>query len=165
MIVAIGIFSVAILIAVSSFLTLESAEKRTQQVINLQNNLRFALEIMAKEIRTGEFYHCGASSGEEALDCASGASSLTFKNAQGQTIIYRNIGSSIQKSSDGGDVFRVITASDISIDDLTFYVAGSPSGDNLQPRVTIVLKASSAVARSINELNLQTTISQRKLSP
>lgn len=165
MIVAVGVFSVAVLIAVSSFLVLQDTEKRTQRVINLQNNLRFALEIMAKEIRTGEIYHCGDSSGEEALDCMAGASSLTFKNALGQTVIYRKIGSSVQKSSDGGDVFQAITASDISIEDLTFYVTGSPSGDDLQPRVTIGIKASSQVGRNLNELNLQTTVSQRKLSP
>ena len=165
LIVAVGVFSMAILIAVSAFLSLQAAEKRTQAFINLQNNLRFALEIMAKEIRTGELYHCGDEGGTEPLDCLSGASALTFKNALGLTVIYKKLGSSIQKSSDGGTIFQPLTAKDITINDLTFYVVGSPAGDNLQPRVIITLKASSPVGGDTKELSLQTTISQRKLAP
>ena len=165
MIVAIGVFSIAVLIAVSSFLSLQSSEKKIQSSVNIQNNLRFALEIMAKDIRTGESYHCGADSGVQPLDCPSGASSLTFKNTLGQTVIYRKINSSIQKSSDGGVVFQPLTSSDITVDDLTFYVVGAPSNENLQPRVLITLKASSLVGASINEFNLETSVSQRKPAP
>ncbi|QQG46149.1 MAG: prepilin-type N-terminal cleavage/methylation domain-containing protein [Candidatus Niyogibacteria bacterium] len=165
MVVAIGVFSVAVLLAVSSFLSLQNAEKKIQSSVNLQNNLRFALEIMAKEIRTGEFYHCGLGGGVDPADCLSGESSLTFQNALGQTVIYRNIDSKIQKSSDGGVVFQSLSSGDITVDDLKFYVVGSPSGDNLQPRVTITVKASKRVGANVSEFSLQTSVSQRKLAP
>ena len=165
MLVAIGVFSMAMLISVSSFLSLQSSEKKVQVVTNIQNNLRFALEIMAKEIRTGELYHCALDAGTQPLDCPSGASSITFKNTQGQTIIYRKIDSGVQKSANGGASFQPLTSSDITVDDLKFYVVGAPSNDNLQPLVLITLKASSFVAGALNEYNLQTSVSQRKPSP
>ncbi len=165
MIVALGVFSVAILLSVSSFLSLQNAEKKIQSAVNIQNNLRFAMEVMAKEIRTGESYHCGADSGTEPLDCLSGSSSLTFKNALGQTIIYRKIDSSIQKSSDGGTVFQPLTSPDIKVDEFKFFVIGAPSNENLQPRVLINLKASGQVGVNLNEVSLQTSVSQRKPAP
>ena len=165
MVVAVGVFSVAILLATSSFLSLQNAEKKIQSAVNIQNNLRFAMEIMAKEIRTGESYHCGTDSGTEPLDCLSGSSSLTFKNAFGQTIIYRKIDSSIQKSSDGGTIFQPLTSSDVRVDDLKFYVVGAPLNDNAQPRVLINLKASGQVGASLTEISLQTSVSQRKPAP
>lgn len=165
MIVAIGIFSIAVLFSVSSFLSLQSAEKKIQSSVNVQNNLRFAMEIMAKEIRTGELYHCAEDLGVQPLDCASGDSSLTFKNTAGQTVIYRKINSGLHKSSDGGVVFQPLTSSDITVDDLKFYVNGAPSNDNLQPRVLITLKASGRVGVSEIVYNLQTSVSQRKPAP
>lgn len=165
MIVAIGVFSIAVLLAVSSFLSLQSAEKKIQSLVNVQNNLRFAMEIMAKEIRTGELYHCGADSGVQPLDCPSGGPSLTFKNTAGQTTIYKKINSSIQKSSNGGIVFQPLTSSDITVDDLKFYVIGAPSNENLQPKVLIALKASGRIGASVSEFNLQTSVSQRKPAP
>ena len=165
MIVAVGVFSIAVLLATSSFLSLQNAEKKIQSSVNVQNNLRFAMEIMAKEIRTGELYHCGSDSGVQPLDCPSGSSSLTFKNTLGQTIIYRKINSSIQKSSNGGIVFQPLTSSDITVDDLKFYVIGAPSNENLQPKVLIALKASGRIGASVSEFNLQTSVSQRKPAP
>lgn len=166
MIIAVGVFTLAIFIAVSSFLTLQAAEKKIQLEANLQNNLRFALEVMAKEIRTGTSYHCGADSGTEPRDCTSGDDeSLTFINALNQSVIYRKIGDSIQKSSNGGTDFQSLTASGIKIDDLSFYVIGSLLDDDIQPRVTITAKASGKIGGEQKVVVLQTTVSQRKPAP
>lgn len=165
MIVAVGVFSIAILLASSSFLSLQSAEKKAQSAVDLQNNLRFALEVMAKEIRTGDMYHCALDSGANPQDCVSGGSSLTFKNSLGESVIYRKIGSSIQKSSNGGIIFQPLTSTDVLVEDLSFYVVGSPSNDDLQPRITITVKASRRVGAKVSLLSLQTSISQRKPAP
>ena len=165
MVVAVGVFSVAILLATSSFLSLQNSEKKIQSAVNIQNNLRFAMEVMAKEIRTGGAYHCGTDPGTEPLDCLSGSSSLTFKNALGQTVIYRKIDSSIQKSSDGGIIFQPLTSSDIKVDELKFYVVGALLNDDIQPRVLINIKSSGQVGTGLNEISLQTSVSQRKPAP
>jgi prepilin-type N-terminal cleavage/methylation domain-containing protein len=165
LIVALGVFSIAIFIATSTFLNLQNAERRVQNEVNLQDNLRFGLEMMSKEIRTGRDYHCGLSPGILPVDCPSGDISLTFQTAQLQSVIYRQIDNRIQKSTDGGSSFQPLTSGDVFIEDLTFYVSGSASGDNLQPKVLISIKASVQTKETKKELSLQTLVSQRKLSP
>lgn len=165
MIVAIGVFSIAILISIGAFLNLENAEKKIQADIETQNNLRFALEIMSKEIRTGTSYHCSLNPGVEPIDCPSGLNSLAFKNTSGQTIIYRQNSNRVEKSSDGGAFFQPLTASNITVENLKFYVVGALTGDNIQPRVLIGLKAIGQIGRAQSEFVLQTAVSQRKPAP
>jgi len=165
MIVAIGVFSVAILIAISSFLNLEGIEKKVQAGLEVQTNLRFALEIMAKEIRTGTSYHCSLSPGIEPVSCPSGLGSFSFKNAGGAVIIYRLNAERIEKSSDGGSVFQPLTASNIKVENLKFYAVGAETGDDIQPRVLINMKASSPTRSGENAFGFQTMVSQRKPAP
>lgn len=165
LIVALSVFSIAIFMATSTFLNLQNAERKVQNEVNLQDNLRFGLEMMAKEIRTGRDYHCGLSAGVLPLDCPAGDLSLTFQNAQLQSVIYRQIDNRIQKSVDGGAVFQPLTSVGVLIEDLTFYVSGAASGDNIQPRVLISVKASVQTKETQKELSLQTLVSQRKLTP
>lgn len=165
MIVAVGVFSVAILISISAFLNLENVEKKIQADVETQNNLRFALEIMSKEIRTGISYHCSLNPGVDPIDCPSGLNSITFKNTSGQTIIYRQSLSRVEKSSDGGVSFQPLTTSNITVESLKFYVVGAPTGDNIQPRTLISLKATGQIGRAQSEFVLQTAVSQRKPAP
>ncbi|MEK7599213.1 MAG: prepilin-type N-terminal cleavage/methylation domain-containing protein [Patescibacteria group bacterium] len=165
LIVALGVFSVAIFMSTSTFLNLQNAERKVQNEVNLQDNLRFGLEMMAKEIRTGRDYHCGFSAGVGPLDCPAGDSSLTFQTTQLQSVIYRQIDSRIQKSTDGGASFQPLTSGDVLIEDLAFIVSGAASGDSLQPRILISIKASVQTKGTKKELSLQTLVSQRKLAP
>ena len=127
---------------------------------------RFSLEMMLREIRTGRFYYCGYGNGSDTNDCASGGNVLTFKNYLGKTVIYRLNNGRIEKSSDGGSTYSVITFPEVQISDLKFYVLGSVpagQGDAVQPRITITIKgeAETAMQKSKSEFNIQTTVSQR----
>ena len=168
MIVAIGIFSIVILISLSTLLVVTSAQKRAVAIQNAQDNLRFALEAISKETRTGNFFHCGFSATDISLtpqDCLTGGVSFTFLNADGETVTYRLNGTQLEKSSNGGASFQVMTASAVKIERLTFVVRGSAAGDNKQPQVLVILEGSVTLAKggTAARLNLQTTISQRKL--
>ncbi len=160
MIVAIGVFSVAVLIAVSSFLNLESVEKKVQAGLEVQTNLRFALEIMAKEIRTGTSYHCSVDSGTDPVSCPAGLDYFVFKNAGGSTIIYRRNSDRIEKSSDGGATFQPLTASNVKVENLKFYAVGAETGDDIQPRIIINMKASAETRLGQNAFGFQTMVSQ-----
>jgi prepilin-type N-terminal cleavage/methylation domain-containing protein len=59
MIVAVGVFSVAAVLGVSSYLALTAAQKKALTLQSVQDNLRFAIETMASDIRAGNFYYCG----------------------------------------------------------------------------------------------------------
>ena len=167
MIVSLGIFAVAALLATSSLLSLTDAQKKTYSLQSAYDNIRFALETMAKDIRTGDIFYCGTSFDDlpavpTPKDCASGGPSLTYKNVSGHNISYRILSGKIEKFVDGVSA-DYMTSGDTAIDTMTFYVLGSPSGDNLQPRITLIIKGTAGSGRSASKFNLQTTISQRKI--
>jgi prepilin-type N-terminal cleavage/methylation domain-containing protein len=58
MIVSLAIFSFVITIAVGALLMLMSTNKQLQGEQSVMTNLSFALDSMAREIRTGTFYYC-----------------------------------------------------------------------------------------------------------
>ena len=158
MIVSVALFSVVMTIGLGSLLSIISANKRSQSFKIVVNNLNLAMETMSKDIRVGTDYNCGSFAGG---DCVLGDDSFYFISKSGQNIIYRVNDNVIEKSIDGSG-FIGITAPDIIIDNLQFFVLGSSSSDNLQPRVVIVIQAHAGERiKEKMEFGLQTTVSQR----
>lgn len=60
MIVALAVFSVVVTIAVGALLALISTNEQLQSEQSVMTNLSFALDSMAREIRTGTNYYCDA---------------------------------------------------------------------------------------------------------
>src|SRR3989338_4187029 len=177
--IAVAIFTFVAMLSIGSLLILTTAEKRVAGIQTSQDNVRFAVEAMAREIRTGALYrkddHCGGS-----IDC------FQFTNASKNGIVYKLSSDSTQCSpgtpSDSrcllkslGEVqpygsflfsaLNPLTGSDVSIDDLRFLLSGELSGgDDFQVRVTIIMRA---VARkntkNETKIDIQTTVSQLKL--
>lgn len=167
MIVSMGVFAIAVLIAVGSLLALTNAQKKALVFQSTQDNLRFALETIARDIRTGDVYYCGSNISDvpqisSEKDCPSSGPSFTFVNVARNTITYQARNNRIQKKDGAGD-FQPLTSSDISMEYFSFYVIGSSGSDDFHPRVTIVAKGVSGSGASRSELNLQTTVSQRKI--
>ena len=173
MVVSIGIFAVAALIGTTALLSLAVSQRKAIAIQSAYDNLRFAVEVIAKDLRTGDIYHCGSSVPVDMpLDCdavnTSGASTIVFQNALGQSIKYsRNVGlcggttASIVKSVDGGADDQV-TGCDIDVQALTFYVKGSPvENPPFQPVVTIVAKGLAGQGKWSSQFSLQTTVTQR----
>lgn len=159
-IVAVGIFTVIMTIAMSGLLNLNAVNKDSINFSNLSDNIRFALEIMAKEARTGTIYNCGGTD-LTRQNCSLGSSVLTFQNALGQIVTYRLNNNRIEKSSGGN--FLALTSSDVKVEDLKFVVSGALSGDNLQPKILIRIKASVLFKNKKTEINLQTLVSSRNI--
>ena len=135
LIVAVGLFSVVMLLASGAYLMMISIGRQAQGISTGINNLSFALEAMTRNIRTGTTYSCGGLG-----DCSGGASSFSFVNADGVSITYSLSGSTIQETKDSGQ--STLTDSSVSISALTFYAFGTASareGDYEQPRVTMIV--------------------------
>ncbi|MDP3784960.1 MAG: type II secretion system protein [bacterium] len=162
MIVSLGVFSIAILISLSSIFSISDAQKKAVALQNALDNLRFAIEAASKEIRTGSSFHCGSDISLTPQDCGGGAA-FTFLNADGETVSYYQDQSQLLKKV-GAALPQSITAVTVKIERLVFYVSGAPSGDGRQPRVTIVIEGKvSPTSRTETTLQLETTVSQRKL--
>ncbi|MBI4919735.1 type II secretion system protein [Candidatus Azambacteria bacterium] len=150
LIVAVGIFGLIVSMVFGVFVFAAVSQRRIIALRNVEDNLRFAVESMSKEMRTGKNF-----------DAAAG--SISFTNAKSQAVIYRLNNGIIEKSSDGGASYSAITGSETIIDYLNFYLMGQAAGDGLQPRITITAGATSQVGNQSANLKIQTTVSERFL--
>lgn len=195
--VSVAIFSVVMVIALGALLSVSAGERKGETIKSVVNNLDFALESMSRTIRTGQYYHCNTTnvpgSGElTPQDCAAspGSSFFVFKSNDGTNpyVAYCLTDSSIWRTQSanlaglsttcGSGSYYQMTAPEVRITNLTFYVngsltypsggsstCGSPSGgDCIQPKVVIAVTgyvALSDVGSTTSAFNVQTTITQR----
>lgn len=171
LLVAVAIFSVVMLIATGALLTMVDANRKAQALKSVMNNLSFALESVSRTIRVGSAYHCGTGGAiSSPQDCTSGSTYFAFESATGDLdssadqYVYRYLGNRVERSIDGGATFAPVTAPEVVIEDLRFYVVGSPLSDSLQPKVVVTVKGYAGIATRVRSaFNLQTTITQRLL--
>ncbi|MDA1334885.1 MAG: hypothetical protein O2794_02615 [bacterium] len=173
LIVAVGVYTMVATLAVGSLLILTDAERKAFNLQTNQDNARFAIESMVREIRTGIKYSLTDS------ECATLplGTCFTFTNSQPHTIAYRlnpdpNI-STIEKWVDlddngavtpGIDDFLPLTGSEVSVSDLEFIIGPGVKGDQFQPRLTITLTlATPGTGPLSTETHIQTSVSQLKL--
>lgn len=150
LIVAIGIFGLVVSMVFGVFSLAIVSQRRIIALRNVEDSIRFTIESMAREVRTGKNF-------------SGGVGSLSFTNAKGESVIYRLSGGIVEKSSDGGVNYSVVTGSETIVNYLNFYLTGQAAGDGLQPRVTITMDAASQVGNQSANLKIQTTISGRFL--
>jgi prepilin-type N-terminal cleavage/methylation domain-containing protein len=140
LIVSLGIFSVIMLIATGAYLSLISLDRHARASNQLSATLSFAVESMARSLRTGSNYACNASA--SAPNCTSGGTSISFRDSEGQTVTYRLRADGSIGQCTGGlctDASAIpLTDSRIAIDTLRFYVRGV-GNDYVQPQVTFVV--------------------------
>lgn len=184
MIVAIALFAVVMTIAVGSLMTLISANRKAQALQSVMENLNVALDGMVRSARMGTAYHCGDAPYSATQDCAQDGGAVfafePFGGDSGNTNdqwIYAYIpdsggsGGYIQKSEDGGTTWLRVTAPEVSIDDMKFYVIGSARGcsvapcDTAQPKMVVTLHgtAGSEDQRTKTSFSIQATAVQRLL--
>lgn len=177
MIVAFGIFAVIMVMSVGSLFSLMQANYKAQTLKTVVNNLHFAFENMSRNLRTGSVYHCDISQGDRSRsrDCAnSSADSIIFQTHDRKTIVYRRPGddvttaedesAKIERSVDGGATYVSITAPEIKVEQLQFFVDGSSPSDNRQPRVLIVSSGTmQGRGKVISRFDIETMVSQRLL--
>jgi prepilin-type N-terminal cleavage/methylation domain-containing protein len=135
LIVSVGLFALVMTLASGAYFMMISVNREAQAATAGIDTVAFAVEKMARSIRTGSSYACNGA----PADCTGGGTSFSFTNATGQTVSFaRNAGTgSIEETIDG--VTRAITDPDVTITTLTFYLSGRSPADALQPRATIVV--------------------------
>lgn len=175
MIVAVALFAVVMLVSVSTLLALVNANRKAHALQSVMNNLNIALDGMVRSARMGTTYHCGASGASAPLapsDCSAGDTVFAFEPygniSTDQPWVYsygvddNGIGR-IYKSEEG-QVPIAITSPEVSIEELSFYVIGTARGDNVQPKVVVVVKGTAGLAQSYKTtFHIQATAVQRVL--
>ncbi|MBI2446409.1 MAG: type II secretion system protein [Parcubacteria group bacterium] len=150
LIVAIGVFGLVVGMTVGIFVLSIISQRRIIALRNAEDNIRFAVEAMAREMKTGKNF-------------SGGGSSVSFTNAKGEATVYRLNSNIIEKSSDGGVSYSAVSGAEVIVDYLNFYLMGQAISDGLEPRVTIAIGVTSIVGSQTANLKIQTTISERLL--
>ncbi len=166
--VSLSVFSLVMLIATGSIFTIVDANKKSHALKSVMTNLNFALESMAREIRVGTGFVCTSTGG----DCPTeGSSSFSFISNRDMDIVGGN--DPVEYSFSNGRIFKQrfgtdgspvpITAEEIVITHMMFYVIGSASSDLRQPRVVMVISGYVGTGNTKSTFNIQTAISQRSI--
>jgi len=161
MIVSVGLFSVVMLVVTAAYLAIITLDKESRSTNELVVNLSFALESIARNVRTGTNYSCaGAGNGT--------CEQLSFINAEGQSITYmRKPDGTIGQCTGGACTSTTavgLTDPRIAIESLTFYVWGVGTGDQTQPQVLMSVRGTmQASATRTVDFTIQTSATQRLL--
>ena len=176
MIVSVALFSIVMLICVGALLALVGANRKVHALQSVMNNLNVTLDGMMRATRMGSNFHCGSGAANTTRDCVDGDTIFAFEPF-GSTPLdipwvytYDPDTKRLYRSQDGGTPIA-ITAPEIVIDSMTFYVNGSTRGctvspcDTVQPKVVIVIKGTAPVVNSKarSTFHIQVTAVQRLL--
>lgn len=157
MVVALGVFSGVMIIAFGIAISIQNAQFKASRIQIVQDDLRFALESMTKEMRTGKDFQSPAP-GEINFTRTGGHTNEIVAYCFRSGAIWKVVGS----TDCHGAGAQAVTGDDVTIEALTFYLVGDATGANDgQPRITIALKARSASPKLVSTFNIQTTVTQR----
>jgi len=161
LIVAVGIFSMVMLIVTGVYLALISYDRQARATNQLVSNLSFAVESMIRSIRTGRGY---------PETCASSpCNTISFLDPEGNAVFYKlNADGTIGQCNITLETYcPPLTDDQIQVETLAFYVTGvgtSGSTRILQPFVTVVVKGTMGTnAGEELEFTIQTSGAQRAL--
>jgi prepilin-type N-terminal cleavage/methylation domain-containing protein len=167
MIVSVALFSVVMLVSTAALLSLVAANRKAQALESVMNNLNITLDGMLRALRMGSSFHCGAGNYSIPQDCPDQVNGDTvfaflpygasvnaprwvYSFDQGTGRIYKSI---------NNEAPIPITAPEVTIESMRFFVVGSARGctvspcDTIQPKVLMVMKGSAPV----NNSKLRTT--------
>ena len=165
MIVATGIFIVVVVASIGITISVKTAQEKASNIQNVQDNIRFAVEFMTKEIRQGTSYQptgCTLVSGLKQCP------KITFRSSRGTDVSYCKSFDNTVVVLEGPGVCETnglpLTALNVYIGQLFFYVTGDEVGAaDGQPRVTLVLSGvvTGPKTQLQSTFRLQTTVTQR----
>ena len=170
---ALSIFIIVMTVSMGSIIGIFDTNRKSRSLKTVMNNLNIAVETMSREIRFGQNYHCetnpdanGNFELPQNCNVSGGGKLLSFLSNDGEQLVYRINNGAIEYSSDGGSKYVAITAPEITISNLSFYVigAGSVPANTLQPKVYLNIRGESGESENTKTtFSLQTMISQRYL--
>src|SRR3989344_7745809 len=135
--VALSIFSIIMTISMGSILSVFDANKKSQSLRAVMDNLNVTLEGITRTIRFGAVFHCGGGDTSSPADCLSGSNTMTVKASSGAFTTYRLSSGRIIRTVGGTDYF--LTSPDVTVTNLSFRIIGSSPSDSLQPEAIIVI--------------------------
>ncbi len=172
-IVAIGLFTAVMVIAIGALLVVSDANRKAQAQRQVIDNLSFVFEDISRTLRTG--FDSGCSSNATPLsktDCVDGTSIIVsnvtqpgglelkttyrFATTTGRNYITKKTGDGLEAD---------IVSAQVSVLHLAFTVTGARNdADTLQPKVFFTVEGAIRTGTKYESfIRLQTTITQRNI--
>ena len=167
--IAIGIFSFVSLLVTSSFLNLNTAQKKNYNAQAILNELRFSIDLMGKEITSGSAFPAG---------CENGCDSIVFASKVRPDVPLRRIEyyldadtGTIMKGEQktfgtcsilplASECYQPFTSPSVKVDTLKFFV--NNKGDYQQPIITVSLHGTILPgSKDEKEFDISTSFSPR----
>lgn len=156
MLTAIFLFSILMIVVGGAFVGSLNTQRTAFNIQQAEENANFTLESMAKEIRVGQVTSADT-------NCPSSpATTLSISHPVNGSIIYSLSGGAIHRNANGTDT--IISSNTVQFTRLQFCILGATTGDQKQPRVTILATVKSVKTQQQSSIDFQTTLSQRFLS-
>jgi len=167
MLITIGVFAIVLMVVSSIFININNLQQNTGNLQRLQNEGRYILEKIAKEVRSRELDY-------QSMNFSSGGltEQLNFKPDElgdSMSIVFNKDTNNIFITVN--NVSETLNSYSVKIENLQFRVFPdydpfslmSTSSEVFQPRVTIYLKLSNknVPEKYLKNLELQTTISSK----
>ena len=157
--VAVGIFSLVISVAVGIFVGSSSSQKKIVELFDTQREASYLMETVSRELRMATAISDGTDGNNDQQNNSD--SEIEFTNYENILIKYCRADSS-GACDGGGDYFardgEIINSSSIKITNLIFYT--SESFTNIQPVITMAMKVKST-GKYGTEFTLQNSIALR----
>src|SRR3989344_487614 len=165
MVVAMAVFSIAVLAATGAMLSVSNARVKAANLQNVQDNIRYALDLMARELRTGSGYAVDGCAGFRAegpqiifTNQAGNQRGYCWWDAGGRGEIRRIVG------SQACDAAAPLSGENVTVERLSFWAEGiDPGPFDGQPRVAIAVKVRSLDPKIAlrSEMELETAVTSR----
>jgi prepilin-type N-terminal cleavage/methylation domain-containing protein len=181
MMVAVFVFSVVMVLSTGAIFSIISANKTSQALKSVMDNLTSALDSMSREIRYGTVYSCDSdpyfitpsSCGDDATnEIFSFVGRPTTEYPNGAKIKYYFDNSGIYKKTEADSSSNPsqpekdvrLTAQEVVITNLHFYVVGAEKNESQQPQVLVTVSGYALAGTNKSNFNIETMVSQRTLT-
>jgi len=170
MIVSVTLFVLVMLAATQIFQIVVDGQRSALASQNLQENMRYALEMMSKEIRMAQRSDtsCGGTTNNKVYNEIEDQDfdEFYFKNKDGECVKYYVDNNRLKIIRDDGTVKTAfVTPDEIKITGLEFYILDNniSTQNQFQPNVTILIKVEARKSGTMHKqaMTIQTTISSR----
>ena len=189
LLVVLGLFSGIATLALGSLFNVQSINAKLQTTQTILDNVNLSVSTISREIHFGSRFHCVATlstviprTRKSCPKSAGGGSVLILKPSDASTSTDR-VAFYLQKGVlykdeyyGGGTTTLQMTANDVFISSLVFYVNGAQTSDGSndvggaqdyeQPSITLLISGkpnNQAVMASSSEFNIQTTVSPTEI--
>jgi hypothetical protein len=156
--VSIGLFAIVMTLVAGAYLEIINATRQAQSISTAVDSVSYALDDMARTIRTGTGYGCPA----VGTDCAypGGGSTFTVTDQNGVAQTYTIAGGKILDNN------VALTDPTVSITSLKFYASGTApdNAQGLPPYVTMLVSGTVVANKETYSFNVETSAVMRGIN-